>query len=140
MNPQNTGLKPASYTGTALVSNTGNAASRATVIVKLPTDARLFADARPLSLTGPERKFVSPELPSGQEFTYRFRAEYERDGETVSVTKKVPVRAGSSVTVEFADSDLEGRAREAGETRKTREEFRNRRWSDCRDPDLEPRE
>jgi uncharacterized protein (TIGR03000 family) len=103
MNPQNTGLKPAGYTGSALVSNSGTSANRATVIVRLPADARLFADARPLALTGPERKFVSPELPAGQDFSYRFRAEYERDGETVSVTKKVPVRAGSSVTVEFAD-------------------------------------
>ena len=101
--PAETGLKPASYTDSALVSNSGNATSRATVIVKLPTDARLFADARQLSLTGSERKFVSPQLPSGQEFTYRFRAEYERDGETVSVTKKVPVRDGGTVTVEFAD-------------------------------------
>jgi uncharacterized protein (TIGR03000 family) len=83
------------------VSN--GATGRATVIVKLPADARLFADARQLSLTGAERKFVSPELPAGQEFTYRFRIEYDRDGETVSVTKKVPVRAGGTVTVEFAD-------------------------------------
>ena len=100
----NTGLRPAGYGGSALVSNgNGNAAARATVIVKLPVDARLFADARQLSLTGAERKFVSPELPAGQEFTYRFRAEYEREGETVSVTKKVPVRAGGSVSIEFTD-------------------------------------
>jgi uncharacterized protein (TIGR03000 family) len=97
----NTGVKPAGHTSSALVSN--GATGRATVIVKLPADARLFADARQLSLTGAERKFVSPELPAGQEFTYRFRIEYDRDGETVSVTKKVPVRAGGTVTVEFAD-------------------------------------
>jgi uncharacterized protein (TIGR03000 family) len=103
MNPQNTGLRPAGYPGSALVSNNGGATARATVIVRLPADARLFADARPLSLTGPERKFVSPELPADREFTYRFRAEYERDGETVSVTKKVPVRAGGTVSVEFTD-------------------------------------
>jgi uncharacterized protein (TIGR03000 family) len=42
-------------------------------------------------------------LPTGQEFTYRFRAEYEREGETVSVTKKVPVKAGGTVTIEFTD-------------------------------------
>ena len=64
---------------------------------------RLFADGRPLSLTGAERKFVSPELPPSQDFTYRFRIEYERDGETISVTKKVPVRAGATATIEFTD-------------------------------------
>ena len=63
------------------------------------------------SLTGAERKFVSPELPAGQEFTYRFRAEYERDGETVSVTKKVPVRAGGTVDDRVRRPDREGRAR-----------------------------
>lgn len=103
MNPSNVGLKPAAHSESALVSNNGNAGARATVIVKLPADARLFADARQLTLTGPERKFVSPELPSGPEFAYRFRIEYERDGEIVSVTKKVPVRAGGTVTIVFSD-------------------------------------
>src|SRR5581483_2315987 len=56
-----------------------------------------------LKLTGPERRFVTPELPAGQEYTYRFRVEYERDGELVSVTKRVPVRAGSTATIEFVD-------------------------------------
>jgi uncharacterized protein (TIGR03000 family) len=85
------------------IALTSGSAARATVLVRLPADARLFADDRALSLTGPERKFVSPDLPSGQEFAYRFRAEYERDGETLSVTKKVAVRAGFTVAVEFAD-------------------------------------
>lgn len=102
--PERSGLRPATHTSPTAVA-TGNAAgaSRATVIVKLPADARLFADSRALALTGTERKFVSPDLPAGQEFTYRFKVEYERDGETISVTKKVPVKAGGSVTVEFVD-------------------------------------
>src|SRR5439155_25983539 len=50
-----------------------------------------------------ERKFVTPELPAGMEFTYRFTAEYERNGEVVSVTKKAAVRQGSSAVLEFAD-------------------------------------
>jgi uncharacterized protein (TIGR03000 family) len=54
-------------------------------------------------MTGGERKFVTPELPEGMEFTYRFTAEYERNGEVVSVTKKVAVRPGGSAAVEFAD-------------------------------------
>lgn len=97
----NIGLRPAGH-NQALVS-TGNPGNRATVVVRVPADARLFADARQLSLSGTERKFVSPELPAGQEFMYRFRVEYDRDGETVSVTKKVPVRAGATVSIEFTD-------------------------------------
>jgi uncharacterized protein (TIGR03000 family) len=80
-----------------------NDAARATVIVRLPADAKLYAEGSPLRMTGTERRFVSPPLPAGQEFTYRFKVEYDRDGETVSVTKKVPVRAGGTVAVEFSD-------------------------------------
>lgn len=77
--------------------------ARATVMVRLPTDAKLFADGTQLRLTGSERKFVSPPLPTGREFTYQFKVEYDRNGETVSVSKRVLVRAGGSVQVEFAD-------------------------------------
>jgi uncharacterized protein (TIGR03000 family) len=99
--PGTVGAKPANP---PTVSLTGNGPTgRATVVVRLPADARLFADTRALTLTGAERKFVSPELPVDQEFVYRFKAEYERDGETVSVTKKVTVRAGATVAIEFTD-------------------------------------
>ena len=97
--PGSLGLRPAAHASPASNAQTG----RAAVVVKLPADARLSADGRALNLTGAERKFVSPELPLNQEFVYRFKVEYERDGETVSVTKRVPVHAGATVTVEFAD-------------------------------------
>ncbi len=99
--PGMSSLRPASHTNTALASNAPTA--RASVVVRLPADARLLADGRALTLTGAERKFVSPELPTGQEFVYKFTAEYERDGETVSVSKKVTVRAGATVAVAFTD-------------------------------------
>jgi uncharacterized protein (TIGR03000 family) len=94
--------QPTGDVGSTLVSGGGQGA-RATVTIRVPADAKLFADSRPLNLTGAERKFVTPGLPDGQEFLYRFRVEYDRDGETVSVTKKVFVKAGASVGVEFTD-------------------------------------
>jgi uncharacterized protein (TIGR03000 family) len=103
LNPQNTGFRPAGYAANSSLVSGGNPNARATVIIKLPADARLYADTKVLSLIGPERRFVSPELPSGQEFTYRFRVEYDRNGETLSVTRKVAVRAGAMVAVEFTD-------------------------------------
>ena len=77
-------------------------ANRATVVVRLPADARLFAENRPLALTSGERQFVTPPLPEG-EFTYTFRAEYVRNGETISQTKRVNVRSGNTYPVEFND-------------------------------------
>ena len=99
--PGMSGWRAPGQSSGALASNAATA--RASVIVKLPTDARLYADDRALKLTGAERKFVSPELPTGQEFVYRFRVEYERDGVIVSVTKKVAVQAGLTAAVEFSD-------------------------------------
>jgi len=99
--PERSGLRPAGGFGppTATVSN----GSRAAIVVRLPADARLYADGVPLRLTGAERRFTTPELPGGMEFTYRMTAEYDRNGEVVSVTKRVAVRAGANETVEFAD-------------------------------------
>jgi uncharacterized protein (TIGR03000 family) len=98
------GVRPAAHSGppTAMVSANGTG-TRATVLVRLPADAKLYADGAALKLTGGERKFVTPELPAGMEYTYRFTAEYERNGEVVAVTRKVAVRAGETVPVEFAD-------------------------------------
>jgi uncharacterized protein (TIGR03000 family) len=102
MMSQNAAMRQGYAAGSSLVSS-GGPTARATVIIKLPTDARLYADNKALALTGPERTFVSPGLPQGQEFAYRFRVEYDRNGETLSVTRKVAVRAGGMVTVEFND-------------------------------------
>jgi uncharacterized protein (TIGR03000 family) len=98
------GLRPAGFSGPAgtPVGASGPGA-RATVVVRLPVDATLYADGAPLKMTGGERKFATPELPAGMEYTYKFTAEYERNGEVVSVTKKVAVRGGGSVAIEFAD-------------------------------------
>ena len=97
----NAGVRPAGHNTSALVSS--GSAARATVVIRLPIDAKLYAGDRPLALTGAERRFVTPALPAGQEYGYRFRAEYERGGETVSVAKKVNVKAGATVEIEFAD-------------------------------------
>jgi len=83
-------------------------ASRATVVVRLPAEATLFAEGRKLNLSSDTRRFVSPPLPSGGDYTYNFRAEYARNGETISRTKSVSVRAGGQFTVDFDDT-LSGR-------------------------------
>jgi uncharacterized protein (TIGR03000 family) len=96
--PGGVGFRPAAPATVA-----GSNAGRASVTVRVPADAKLFAEGKQLNLTGAERQFVSPPLPADQEFVYKFTAEYERNGETVSVSKKVTVRAGGTAAVEFAD-------------------------------------
>jgi uncharacterized protein (TIGR03000 family) len=87
-------------------------------VVRLPADARLFAENRLLRQTGSERIFVTPPLPAQREHTYRFRVEYDRQGETVSISRLVKVRPGETVQVTFTDltarntSDAEARSPE----------------------------
>ena len=77
--------------------------TRGTVVIRLPADARLYAEGRLLTTqTGGRREFVTPPLPPG-EYGYTFRAEYTRDGQTVGVSKQVAVRPGATAVVEFAD-------------------------------------
>ena len=96
---QATGLRPVAAAVPVGASNGG----RATVVVRLPADAKLLADGTPLRMTGAERKFVTPPLPAGMEYTYRFTVEYDRDGRTVGESRNVAVRAGGTERVEFAD-------------------------------------
>lgn len=78
--------------------------NRGTVIVRLPADARLYAEGSALSLTGAERSFVTPELTPGREYTYTFRVEYERGGRTQTESRSVVVTPGKVSTLEFADA------------------------------------
>ena len=78
-------------------------ANRGTVVVRLPADAKLFVEGKPLTVTNGERTFVTPPLPSDRDALYSFKAEFTRDGETVTVAKKVKVRAGDTASVEFTD-------------------------------------
>lgn len=78
--------------------------NRATVIVRLPAEAKLFAEGRELKLTSGERTFVSPELPAGREYSYTFRMEVEREGRIQGEQKTLTVRAGQVSTLEFDDA------------------------------------
>jgi uncharacterized protein (TIGR03000 family) len=80
-----------------------NDAMRGTVIVRLPENATLYAEGRRLNLTGESRRFVTPPLPSMAEYSYTFRVEYTRNGETISRSKQVNVKAGTTTNVEFDD-------------------------------------
>lgn len=81
------------------------AGGRATVVVKLPADATLYAEGRRLTLAGAERTFTTPPLPAG-DWGYTFKVEYTRDGETISRAKRLGVRPGDSLVLEFTEAGL----------------------------------
>jgi uncharacterized protein (TIGR03000 family) len=77
--------------------------TRANLIVQLPADAKLFVDGQLTRTTSKTRYFVTPPLQPGQIYFYDLRAEVVRDGQTVSLSRRVIVRPGESVTTSFAE-------------------------------------
>ncbi|MFO0937501.1 MAG: TIGR03000 domain-containing protein [Gemmataceae bacterium] len=77
--------------------------NRATVTVRAPANAKVFAEGTPLRMTDGERTFVTPTLPTGSKFDYTFRMDYTLDGEKRSWEKKVSVRAGGHSICDFTD-------------------------------------
>jgi uncharacterized protein (TIGR03000 family) len=63
---------------------------------------------QPTTSTSSERRFVSPPLESNREFSYVFRAEIVRDGQTRAVVREVTVRPGqeTQVTFDFAPTGV----------------------------------
>jgi uncharacterized protein (TIGR03000 family) len=80
----------------------------ATIIVELPADASLTVDDTATVSTSARRVFLSPELNPGREYNYTLKAEFVRDGKTVSMTKIVTVSAGNESKVTFEGENLAG--------------------------------
>jgi uncharacterized protein (TIGR03000 family) len=78
-----------------------NIPAPATILVSLPADAKLMIDDTTTKSTSAARVFVSPELAPGQQFHYTLKAEIVRDGQTLTVTEQVAVRAGAETRVSF---------------------------------------
>jgi len=85
-----------------------NVPSPATIVVTLPADAKLMIDDTATTSTSATRVFVSPSLNPGQEYHYQLTAELNRDGQKVTTTKQVAVRAGveTRVQIEFPLSSV----------------------------------
>ncbi len=79
-------------------------AGQARVIVKLPADAKLYADGTETNLTSAERTFVTPVLAKGKDFQYQMKVQYQRGGQTFTETKRVVVRADTVSRVEFGET------------------------------------
>jgi uncharacterized protein (TIGR03000 family) len=77
------------------------AAAPAIVTVRVPEKARLLIDGKPTSLTSNVRKFETPALTPGKTYYYTLTAELDRDGETLSQSRRVLVQAGKKVSVNF---------------------------------------
>jgi uncharacterized protein (TIGR03000 family) len=73
----------------------------ATVIVRLPADAKLTIDGAATSSTSTQRVFETPTLKAGQDYYYSFKATVVRDGRPVTAEQQVRVRAGLQTPIQF---------------------------------------
>ncbi len=70
--------------------------------VSVPADAKVFVNGQSTSSTGEVRQYVSSGLQPAAVYGYRVRAEYVRDGKTISEEKTVELTAGQSRSLAFS--------------------------------------
>jgi uncharacterized protein (TIGR03000 family) len=75
----------------------------ASVTVVLPEGARLTVNDVVVTATG-KQTFQTPKLEKGKSYFYTVMAELNRDGRTVTDTRRVDVTAGKAVTIDFTTS------------------------------------
>ena len=73
----------------------------ARLTVNVPEDAKIFVNQNPTRTPGAIREYISRNLPIGDSFTYEVRAEVVRNGQVVTETKKIDLRANENVQVAF---------------------------------------
>jgi uncharacterized protein (TIGR03000 family) len=71
----------------------------ATIVVRLPADAKLSIEGQATKSTSELRTFTSPPIQPGKDFEYTLKAEVNRGGRAQSTTTKVTVRAGQETFV-----------------------------------------
>jgi uncharacterized protein (TIGR03000 family) len=76
-------------------------AAPATIMVSLPADAQLTVDGAATTSTTATRTLITPVLNPEKEFVYVLSAKIVRNGETLTVTEQVTVRAGAETRVNF---------------------------------------
>jgi uncharacterized protein (TIGR03000 family) len=71
------------------------------ITVRVHANAELWFDGTKTKSTGAVRKFRSPPLESGRQYTYDVRARWKDNGRTVTQTRHLNVSAGDQITVRF---------------------------------------
>jgi uncharacterized protein (TIGR03000 family) len=89
------------YPPTANATPSAAAPAPVTVQVRVPAGAEVWFGDRKTSQTGTQREFRSPPLPPGDGYAYEVRARWQGPDGPVEQTRKVSVRAGQRVVVDF---------------------------------------
>jgi uncharacterized protein (TIGR03000 family) len=72
------------------------------ILVHVPTpNAEVWVEGWKTTSTGSWRQFLSPPLEPGERYVYEVRAHWFENGREINQTRKVPVRAGEQIIVDF---------------------------------------
>jgi uncharacterized protein (TIGR03000 family) len=75
--------------------------NKARIHVILPTDAVLWFEGEPTTQTGPERDFLSPQLPQDRIYTYEIKARWMQGGQPVERALAVRIQRGRTSVADF---------------------------------------
>jgi uncharacterized protein (TIGR03000 family) len=92
---------PPADTATADIAPPAVDPTVASIFVHVPADAEVLFDNEKTSQTGEFRQFETPSLAPGRDFTYQIRARWMDGGRSVDMKRKVTVRAGDRLGVDF---------------------------------------
>jgi uncharacterized protein (TIGR03000 family) len=73
------------------------------LLVKVPSDAKIFVNGKATTSTGGERQYISRGLVRGASYNFVVKAELNRDGEPVVITKTAKLTAGGNAELTFDD-------------------------------------
>lgn len=76
------------------------------IIVRLAADAELELEGVKTVGTGQERRFQTPPIEVGKDFKYRLKATWKEKGQTQTVERSVPARAGETIEVDLRPNDV----------------------------------
>jgi uncharacterized protein (TIGR03000 family) len=85
-------------------TNKDEVSTTATIVVAVPTAAKVTIDGAPTVSTSNVRYFESPTLAKGQTYSYTFEAEFQKDGKAVKVQKQVSFQAGQAVRCDLTSA------------------------------------
>src|SRR5262249_11950670 len=83
---------PGGYYGyQARGAGSGADMNSALINLRVPPSAQVFFEGQPTTQTGTMRRFVSPPLAQGKEFTYDIEARWNQNGQPVTQTRHIRV-------------------------------------------------
>jgi uncharacterized protein (TIGR03000 family) len=81
------------------VASTTPSTAVAYLNVNVPADAKVYLENKLMTLSGTDRRFVTPQLPVGSQHVYTVKVEVERNGQTFTKTTQAGIAAGQEIAV-----------------------------------------